>query len=1040
VASGFKTIAGKILKYTGITLGSIALLLFIMPYFFPDTIGNAVKDWTNDHINGKVAFHKMRLSFFKHFPSLTLTLYDFSLMGSAPFAQDTLVSAKEIAFGVDLSSILFDKKVVIDQVYLSNAGLNVQADTLGHANYNIYVGDSKQSQTKSNDTAGASLKIKKISITNCHLVYNDRSIPMYINADGFNYVGTGDLSNAIFDLSSKLHVDALDFAFDNEEYLKDKQIDADLLTQINTNSLALLFRQNDLNINKLKLGFKGSVKFLSNGYDLDFEVNSGNIKAYSLVTALPPKYLQWLEHTEIKGDADLMFSLKGAYIASENRKPNIVFYMNVRDGYVAYNKATPASDIQFRFRTVLPSLNMDSLAIDLDTLSFKLEKAYFDAHIHTLGFGYPHINAKMAAEMDLDKLQKAIGFAGLDLKGALKMNLKADGYYLTDTMRKGADALRAIPSFDLRAELRQGYFKMASLPQGISNINFNIEAGCKDNQYKHIFFHLDDLKATALNNFVQGKAHVENLDDYQMEADLSSNVNLADIKTFIPMDSLTLAGTLQAKALVKGKYIPKRKQYPVINLDMNLQNGSVLTKYYPHPISDIQVKMGIANTSGSLRDMLLRVEPISFMFEGKPFQIQALFKNFEDLQYNINAKGELDIAKIYSVFSQQDLNVSGFAKMDVSMAGRQSDATKGLYNKLHNSGSLQLENLQIQHSKYFPEAFIITKGLFTFSNDKMNFKHFHATYGRSDFKLSGYLNNFINYVLSDKEQLKGAFKLSSNYILVDQFMSESPAVTAGTVPPAADTSGVVVIPANLSVSLDAKAKRISYNGLKMETFTGQAVLDSGKLKLTQTSFNAAGTTISMDAVYENIRTVAARFNFNVKAENFDVRRAYNEIKLFHDMAPAAGKAQGIISLDYTLKGRLGKDMMPVYPSLEGGGVLAVSNVKFAGFKLLNNVSKESGKDDIKDPNVKNVKIKTTIKNNVISLEKVKIKMAGFRLRIEGQSTFDKQLSFRMRLGLPPLGIIGIPMTVSGTSDNPKVKIGKQEEAALPQTEDDYEGE
>jgi AsmA protein len=33
----------------------------------------------------------------------------------------------------------------------------------------------------------------------------------------------------------------------------------------------------------------------------------------------------------------------------------------------------------------------------------------------------------------------------------------------------------------------------------------------------------------------------------------------------------------------------------------------------------------------------------------------------------------------------------------------------------------------------------------------------------------------------------------------------------------------------------------------------------------------------------------------------------------------------------------------------------------------------------------------------------------------------------MRLGLPPLGIIGIPLTVTGTKDDPKVKLGKKTE-------------
>ena len=34
---------------------------------------------------------------------------------------------------------------------------------------------------------------------------------------------------------------------------------------------------------------------------------------------------------------------------------------------------------------------------------------------------------------------------------------------------------------------------------------------------------------------------------------------------------------------------------------------------------------------------------------------------------------------------------------------------------------------------------------------------------------------------------------------------------------------------------------------------------------------------------------------------------------------------------------------------------------------------------------------------------------------------------KIRVGLPPLGIIGIPITVTGNKDKPKIKLGKKEE-------------
>src|SRR5882757_1899331 len=100
-----KKILFKTLKITGITIASILLLMFLLPVLFPKTITEKIKQVLNNKINGQVNFSGTSLSFFKHFPELTLTLDDFSLKGSAPFQQDTLVSAKDMSFAVDLTSL-----------------------------------------------------------------------------------------------------------------------------------------------------------------------------------------------------------------------------------------------------------------------------------------------------------------------------------------------------------------------------------------------------------------------------------------------------------------------------------------------------------------------------------------------------------------------------------------------------------------------------------------------------------------------------------------------------------------------------------------------------------------------------------------------------------------------------------------------------------------------------------------------------------------------------------------------------------------------
>jgi AsmA protein len=204
-------------------------------------------------------------------------------------------------------------------------------------------------------------------------------------------------------------------------------------------------------------------------------------------------------------------------------------------------------------------------------------------------------------------------------------------------------------------------------------------------------------------------------------------------------------------------------------------------------------------------------------------------------------------------------------------------------------------------------------------------------------------------------------------------------------------------------------------------------INNGKLIMKNNSFDVIGCNVKMDVAYASESTNKAAFDFKILAKDFDVKRAYKEVKLFREMASAAESAEGIISLDYKVAGKLDGNMQPIYPSLIGGGTLSVKDVKMKGFKMFGAVSRKTGREAIKNPDLSKVDINTTIKNNIITIERFKFKVAGFRPRIEGQTSFDGLLNIKMRLGLPPLGIIGIPMKITGTKDNPKVSLGRQSE-------------
>ena len=100
------------------------------------------------------------------------------------------------------------------------------------------------------------------------------------------------------------------------------------------------------------------------------------------------------------------------------------------------------------------------------------------------------------------------------------------------------------------------------------------------------------------------------------------------------------------------------------------------------------------------------------------------------------------------------------------------------------------------------------------------------------------------------------------------------------------------------------------------------------------------------------------------------------------------------------------------------------------------MSKETGKAEINDPDLSKIDFKTSIKNNVVTLERTKIKAAGFRLRLKGQTDFDGHIKFSCRIGLPPFGIIGIPVRVTGTGQQPIIKIGKTDSLPLEEQKEE----
>ena len=197
-----KKILKKTLKITGITLLVLVVLAFLIPVLFKKQITELVKKEINRSLTAKVDFKDVSLSLFRHFPKISISLNDLSVVGTNEFAKDTLIAAKELDASVNLISAIKGKDIKVYGVFVESPRIHALVNKDGKANWDI----AKPVDDTSGIDSGPSefkLNLKQYEIKNGYLYYNDETANFSTEIAGFDHEGSGDFTADVFTLKTK---------------------------------------------------------------------------------------------------------------------------------------------------------------------------------------------------------------------------------------------------------------------------------------------------------------------------------------------------------------------------------------------------------------------------------------------------------------------------------------------------------------------------------------------------------------------------------------------------------------------------------------------------------------------------------------------------------------------------------------------------------------------------------------------------------------------------------------------------------------------
>ena len=535
-------------KFIIIFLGIIILLLgaaFVLPIIYKDEIKAKFEQEIAKKVNARVYFdtQQFSVSLFKRFPNITATMENFGVVGKDEFRGDTLLAVSKFAATIDIMSVIGGGKIKVKAIDLESPRVLAKVLKTGKANWDIYIADTSQTQT---DTSQSSIAvgIDRWSVKNGHIIYDDRTSPMYAKIVNLNHSGSGDFEKDIFDMVSQTSIDSLTVRYDGTEYLSEKKLDADMTLSMNLAESKYTFKENTFKLNEFVLGFNGWFAMPDTSYAMDITFKTKETTFKSLLSLVPGVYTESFKDVQASGDIVFDGYAKGTY--NGRQMPGFGLNTKVSNGSMKYAALpTTVSNINVDMTIDNPSGVLENTLVDVKKFNLDLGKNPVNGRFRLKGLSKYDIDAEVKAKLNLAELTQMFPIEGLTLRGQYTIDVKAKGIY--DTLSKQMPAVTAAMT------LANGYVKSNKFPAPLEQMNVNATVNNSTGQMKDTKINISDFRMVLEGEPLAAKAYIENLDDYTWDIKVKGGADLTKITKIYPLEGMTLTGRVYADIETKGK-------------------------------------------------------------------------------------------------------------------------------------------------------------------------------------------------------------------------------------------------------------------------------------------------------------------------------------------------------------------------------------------------------------------------------------------------------------------------------------------------------
>jgi hypothetical protein len=519
----------------------------------------------------------------------------------------------------------------------------------------------------------------------------------------------------------------------------------------------------------------------------------------------------------------------------------------------------------------------------------------------------------------------------------------------------------------------------------------------------------NSIKLNALELGAQGWVAMLGED---IDMDISFNALKNDFKQFLSMVPLEFAkdvqgvdatGNLAFNGFVRGTY--NDNSMPSIGLDLAIDNARFKYPDLPKSVDNIHVKAKVFADMNNEDNTTVDVDKFHLEMAANPVDMTLHLRTPESdpyIDFACKALVNLDNVREFIPLEKGD-DVHGIINADVAMKGNYSVVESGNYERFDAKGRIDIQNVLFK-SDSLPYDLQVNKAVFNFTPQFIDLTGFDARIGKSDLQASGKIERYLAYALHDS-LLVGSFNVSSSLMDLNEFMTEEEATTTTSqAPAAADTSSMspIELPGNIDFTLNANFAKMIYDVHEITNVQGGIVLRNQIASLNNLRMNVIDGTVAMTGNYNAQNLAAPKMDFLFDIQNMDINKAATQFVTIQKLAPIAKACNGKFSTQLNMQCSLSQDMMPINPTVNGGGKLATKSVVVKDFAPLVKLADKINFDKLKQPqNVGDVNVSFKIVNGTITVDPFTVKLIdGMPMKVSGYTTLDQAINYNVEMDVP----------------------------------------